>query len=123
VKRFNNDLVNGYNDKPIEWNIDGKLQELKLSNVMTIILNFLHNNGKMTTQKDSIEGAKLAIVLDKIIKEPNQVIELEDSNHYWFYNVAERFTPMLFGVNGNHVYTAIKDGWIKENKANVKGGK
>jgi len=118
MKRFKNEVVNGYNDKPIIWNIDGKMQELKLINVMWIILN----SYKMTTQKDSIEGAKLAKSLDKIVSNELDIIEMDEVTYFWFIPIAERSTPALFGVSGNVIYTLIKDGFIKE-ETNSKGRK
>jgi hypothetical protein len=117
MKKFKNEVVNGYNNKPIVWNIDGKQQELKLVNIMWIILNSFN----MQTQKDSIEGAKVANVLDEVVKDEKDIIELEDTTHYWFYQVAEKLTPSVFKINGNAVYLEIKDGWIKEEPTIKKG--
>ena len=112
MKKFKNEVVKGYNGQSIIWNIDNKLQELKLVNVMWIILNSFN----MQTQKDCIEGAKVANELDNVVKEEKDIIELEDTTHYWFYQVAEKITPSMFKVNGNAVYLQIKDGYIKEDK-------
>ena len=110
MKKFKNEVVKGYNGQPIVWNIDSKQQELKLVNVMWIILNSFN----MQTQKDCIEGAKVANELDSIVKDEKELIELEDNTHYWFYQVAEKLTPSIFKVNGNAVFMQVKDGWIKE---------
>lgn len=111
MKKFNNDVVKGYNGKSIVWKIDGKDQELTLVNVLYAIMNSYN----VTTQKDSVECANVSRVLDKVI-EDGGVIELEDTTHYWLSQVAEKVTPSVFKVNGNVVYLTIKDGWIKEEK-------
>jgi hypothetical protein len=116
MKRFNNEIVKGYNGKPIMWNIDGKTEELMTLNAFYLVLN----GCKMLTQKDSIEGAKLALALDK--SKDEEQIEVEESTHDWFKLMAEKLTPSIFGVNGNVVYLLIKEGFIKDEIKGKKGG-
>ena len=110
MKKFNNAVVNGYNGKPIMWNIDGKVQELKTVNAFFLVLN----NYKMMSQKDSIEGSKLAIALDKVVTGEDEIISIEEGTHDWFKLIAERLTPGIFGVNGNVVYMFVKEGFAKD---------
>ena len=116
MKKFNNDVVKGYNGKPIVWRIEGKDQELTLANVMYAIMNSYN----LATQKDSVECANVSRVLDKVVAGEEPLIELEDTTHYWLSQVAEKVTPSVFKVNGNVVYLAIRDGWIKEEKETPK---
>ena len=95
MKRFNNEVVNGYNGKALVMNNDGKQEEMKLSNVLYTIMNGM----SIRTQKDSIECAKLSRVLDKVVGEELKVIEMEDGTHDWLKLVAENVTPSLFRVN------------------------
>ena len=113
MKRFNNEVVNGYNGKALVMNNDGKQEEMKLSNVLYTIMNGM----SIRTQKDSIECAKLSRVLDKVVGEELKVIEMEDGTHDWLKLVAENVTPSLFRVNGNVVYVVIKEGFIKEEQS------
>ena len=110
MKVFNNIEVTGYNNKPVNVQINEKGDTRILTWVEAF--QFILNNAPLKTQQDSINGMRLQLALDKA-KENGNNIEIEEGVHDWLKPIAEQFTPLIFRVNGNIIYEHIKEGFDK----------
>lgn len=113
MKRFANEIINGWNEKPIrvpyqeEGSEKREIVDAKLYNIMYLIMV----NAPFKTQEDSKNGMWLAQSLEKA--KSNGFIEIEESVHDWLKKVTSEISPALFKIDGNIVYELIKEGFEK----------
>lgn len=127
MKVFKNTIVKGYDGKPIQLPIfeDGKT-EVKEANLVNI-LYFILNNTLLRTMKDSIEGVRLVLALDKAKNNTGSDIEIEEGTHDWLKDAikAEQLLQdntkvvlivQLFRLNAKCVSNLICEGFEKSNQ-------
>lgn len=109
MKVFKNVEIMSWTGEAIGITTDGKVQDAKLLDHLTLILI----GAPFQTQEDSKEGRLLAEALKEA--EGKDTISIEESTHTWLKAVAEKVTPAIYRTNGNIVYEHIKEGFEKDN--------
>ena len=114
MKVFKNVKLIGWTGEAIGITRDGKVEDAKLLEHLTLILL----GAPFQTQVDSKEGRLLAEALREA--EGKDTISIEESTHTWLKTVAEKIAPAIYRTNGNIVYEHIKEGFEKPHQPKEK---
>tara|TARA_Y100000310_G_scaffold324990_1_gene387718 strand:+ start:13856 stop:14269 length:414 start_codon:yes stop_codon:yes gene_type:complete len=90
----------------LEW-VDAKLY-----NILAVILN----NTPIKTMPDSIQGGRLADVLEEVEKKKLAFIEIEEGVHDWLKPIVKEIAPPIFRLGAQYIYDHICGGFEKEHQ-------
>jgi hypothetical protein len=111
MKRFHNEVLLGYNNKPVALPVKGKPEEFEFKTIDLFWL--IGNSAPYKTLNDSAQGMRLAMALEAA--QDKDVIELEDAVHDWLKAAAKELAPPIFKQNGTIVYDYICEKYIRTN--------
>ncbi|MFA5377313.1 MAG: hypothetical protein WC455_16300 [Dehalococcoidia bacterium] len=110
MKRFHNEVLLGYNGKPVSLPIQNKKEDYEFKT--TDLFWLLGNSAPYKTLNDSAQGMRLAKALEAAADK--DVIEIEDAVHDWLKGVAKELCPPIFKQNGVILYDYISEKYIKD---------